>query len=79
MTRSAKTRRANTMKLVRSVTTIGETVKARTIMDRMLNKYGASHYHLPRSTTALAAILRGEHTMTQVTDLNRKYSWRRNQ
>jgi hypothetical protein len=79
MSGNAKTRRANTMKLVHGVMAVGEKTKARIIMDRMIDAYGSSHHHLPRSTTALAAILRGEHTMTQVTEHNRRYSWRRNQ
>lgn len=77
MSGNAKTRRANTMKLVHSVMTIGESIRTRNIMDRMIDAYGASHHHLPRSATALAAMLRGEHTMTKVVDFNRKYSWRR--
>lgn len=79
MSGNSKTRRANTMKLVHGVVAVGEKTKARTIMDRMISTYGASHHHLPRSTNALAAILRGEDTMIQVTELNRRYSWRRKQ
>jgi hypothetical protein len=73
----SKRRRANTMKLVRQVVTVGETLKSRAIMDRMLSHYGVSHSHLPRNVTTLASVLKGDPTMTQVTDHHRRFSWRR--
>lgn len=73
----SKRKRANSMKLVHRVMSVDEKLKSRVIMDRMLQRFGPSHHHMPRSVTSLAAILRGEQSMRKVTEMNRKYSWRR--
>lgn len=65
--------------MVNEVMRVGENLHARVIFDRMLNRYGASHHHLPRNVVALSSVLKGAANIKSipVPTKPRRYTWRR--
>jgi len=71
-------KRRNALYLVYSVVKVNETLKARTIMDRIIDTHGPGHQDLPRNVDALAMFLRCDDKFTKVTtDAKRRNFWRR--
>ncbi|MAA64989.1 MAG: hypothetical protein CL581_09475 [Alteromonadaceae bacterium] len=76
-TRAARKRR-NALRLVYGVVKVDETLKARTIMDRIIDTHGPGHQDLPRNVDALAMFLRCDDKFVKVTTLaKRRNFWRR--
>jgi len=67
------------MKLVLGVMDVGESLKARTIMDRLIDRYGPSHTAIPKSTYALSSVLMTSDKMAQLGIIGqaKRYEWRR--
>lgn len=78
-TKSQRKRR-NALRLVYSVVEVNETLKARTIMDRIIDTHGPGHQDLPRNVDALAMFLKGDSNhFTKVSSVENKgrNEWRR--
>lgn len=67
------------MKLVLGVMDIGETLQSRTIMDRIIERYGPSHTAIPKNTYALASVLMTSEKISQIglLGMSKRYEWRR--
>ena len=67
------------MKLVLGVMDVGETLKSRTIMDRLIDRYGPSHTALPKNTYALSSVLMTSDKISQlgIVGESKRYLWRR--
>ena len=69
------------MKLVLGVMDIGEALKSKTIMDRIIDRYGPSHTAIPKNTYALSSVLMTSEKISQIGLLGetKRYLWRRDE
>jgi len=65
------------MILIHNVMEVGETLRASQIYDRICLTYPSGHQSIPKSTTQLGQIMRGEESMQKVKHSANHYSWRR--
>ena len=74
-------KRARIMKLVHGVMDVGESLPSKKIMDRIIDRYGPGHTHIPKNTYALSSAMKAEKSMTQVhvVGYTARYLWRRNE
>ena len=72
----AQARRRNIFLCVNEVVNVGEQITSRMMMDRMVIKFGAGFYYLPRNADTLGNMLSHRHDYVKV-NVKGKNEWRR--